>query len=142
MDFLEELIASDGFVALRVVRPKWSLDSLDELRETVSEFQIIDACKPIGLCTKSQVKALQGLLNKRNECAHPSDYYPALNDTLGFISEVLQRIESLRNKKPALANRSSSGSSAARGPSVTGKFRHQSSRPRHAKDRGPNTSTP
>ena len=95
MDFLEEKLASDGMKKLKAVRPKWSYDSMEDLREGVSEYQIIEAAKPVGLCTKNQVKALHGLLNKRNECAHPSDYYPGLNETLGYASELLQRIQQL-----------------------------------------------
>jgi hypothetical protein len=51
-----------------------------------------------GLCEKSERKALLGVLNKRNECAHPSDFYPGLNESLGYFSELLKRIETLRKK--------------------------------------------
>jgi hypothetical protein len=44
------------------------------------------------------MKALLGLLNKRNQCAHPSSYFPALNETLGFVSDVLQYIRLLGAK--------------------------------------------
>jgi hypothetical protein len=98
MDFLEEKLGSDGFVKLRSVRTKWVFASVEELRETVVEYQIIDAARDVGLCEKSEAKALQGLLNKRNECAHPSDFYPGLNESLGYFSEVLKRIETLRKK--------------------------------------------
>ncbi len=57
---------------------------------------MIEAARDVGLCRKNEVKALLGLLNKRNECAHPSDFYPGLNHTLGFVSELLQRIERLQ----------------------------------------------
>jgi hypothetical protein len=100
MDFLEELIASDGFVALGAVRPHWALGSIEELRESVTEYQVVDVCKLIHLCSKNEVKALHGLLNKRNECAHPSNYYPALNDTLGYVQEILTRIQTLRTRSP------------------------------------------
>jgi hypothetical protein len=64
----------------------------------VSEFQLIEASRDLGLAGKNEMKGLHGLLNKRNECAHPSNYYPGLNDTLGFISEVLMRIKNLQPK--------------------------------------------
>jgi hypothetical protein len=96
MDFLEERLASDSLKKLRGARPKWSIKSMEELREYVSEHQLIDAARDVGLCRKNEVKALLGLLNKRTECAHPSDFYPGLNDTLGFVSELLQRIETLQ----------------------------------------------
>jgi hypothetical protein len=50
------------------------------------------------ISTKTQKKALHGLLNKRNECAHPSDFYPELNETLGYISELFQRIMQMQPK--------------------------------------------
>ena len=98
MDYLEEKIASDNFMKLQKVRPKWSVKSIEDLREKVPEHQLVEACKDIGLCSKNQTKALLGLLNKRNECAHPSDYFPGLNEALGFISELLHRIEILQPK--------------------------------------------
>lgn len=97
MDFLEQKIASDRFKELHSTYPAWSkYKTVEDLREYVSEYQIIEAARNIGLCTKSQTKALHGLLNKRNECAHPSKYYPQLNESLGYTSELLQRIGQLQ----------------------------------------------
>jgi hypothetical protein len=98
IDFLEAKLGSDGFVKLRAQRPKWQFGNVIELRETVVEYQIIDAAWDVGLCEKSEAKALQGLLNKRNECAHPSEFYPGINEAVGYFSEILQRIETLRRK--------------------------------------------
>ncbi len=98
MDFLEEKFQSDGLVKLRAARTAWKGTNIEEMREYVNEYQLVDASQALGLSTKNEVKALQGLLNKRNECAHPSNYYPQLNDTLGYISEVLQRITTLQPK--------------------------------------------
>jgi hypothetical protein len=98
MDFLEEKLGSDGFVKLHAARPHWTFTTAEELRETIVEHQIVEATMPVGLCVKSQMKALLGLLNKRNECAHPSDFYPGLNESLGYFSELLKRIETLRKK--------------------------------------------
>lgn len=95
MDFLEEKLASDGFVKLRALRPAWKTGSVEELRESVVEQQLIEAARDLRLCGKTECKALLGLLNKRNECAHPSDYFPSLNESLGYLSEVLQRIGQL-----------------------------------------------
>lgn len=91
MDFLEEKLGSDGFNKLNNARPKWNIAALDQLRETHAEYQIIDAAREAGLCTKSMAKCLHGLLSKRNECAHPSDYSPGLNETLGYVSELISR---------------------------------------------------
>jgi hypothetical protein len=98
MDFLEEKLASDGFLALRSARPSWKFGTVEDLRESQTEHAIIEACKEVGLCAKSEMKALLGLLNKRNECAHPSDYFPGLNETLGYFSELFQRIGGLRTR--------------------------------------------
>ena len=99
MDFLEQKLASDGLKKLRTIRPKWKAATTEELREYAVEFQIIEAARDLGLCTKTEAKGLHGLLNKRNECAHPSNFFPLLNESLGYISEILQRIEQIRKRK-------------------------------------------
>lgn len=98
MDYLEEKIISDNFNKLRKVRPNWPTKTIEDLREHVPEYQIVEASKDMALCSRNETKALLGLLNKRNECAHPSNYSPDLNESLGFISEVLHRIEMLQHK--------------------------------------------
>lgn len=99
MDFLEEKLAPGGFKSLHSIRQKWKFKTIDELRENVPEYQIIVACKDLGLFTKTEMKSIVGLLNKRNECAHPSSYSPGLNESLGYISDLIHRIEILKNKK-------------------------------------------
>jgi hypothetical protein len=101
MDFFEHKVTEDGFVKLHAAYPAWSSHkTLDELRENVVEFQLIEAAhKKLSLCTKAEMKALHGMLSKRNECAHPSNYYPGLNESLGYISELLNRLE-LIQKRP------------------------------------------
>jgi hypothetical protein len=98
MDFLEEKLASDGLVKLRALRPAWKVASVEELRENVVEFQLLEAARDLGLLGKNETKALQGLLSKRNECAHPSGYFPSMNETLGYVTEVLNRIGTLNGK--------------------------------------------
>ncbi len=99
MDFLEEKLSYRNIRKLHLTYPNWKFNSVEELRETITEHQIIEATRTVGLCEKSQTKALLGLLNKRNECAHPSNFYPALNETLGYISEIFQRIKTIQSKK-------------------------------------------
>lgn len=99
MDFLEEKISSDGFIQLRISRPNWKFNSVEDIRELHSEYSIIEATRDVGICSKSEMKALHGLLNKRNECAHPTDFFPGLNETLGYISELLKRIQVIQPKK-------------------------------------------
>lgn len=100
IDFLEDLIV-ENIELLKEKRPNWKVSSKEELREKYPEFQIIEAAKDMKILTKSEMKALHGLLSKRNECAHPSEYFPDLNETLGYISELLNRIGKIneRNSK-------------------------------------------
>lgn len=98
MDFLEEKVAEDGFLSLSKIRTNWKVKSIDDLRDVGSDFQILEAVRDLGFCTKTEEKALKGLLNKRNECAHPTDYFPNLNESLGYISEVLKRISTFQKR--------------------------------------------
>ncbi len=98
MDFLEEKLASDGLLKVRALRPTWKAASVEELRDNVVEFQLLEAARDLGLFGKTETKALQGLLSKRNECAHPSKYFPSMNETLGYVTEVLSRIGTLHPK--------------------------------------------
>lgn len=96
MDFLQEKLSADGLVRVHQKRPNWiKWTSLEDLRENVTEFQMLDAAREVRLLTKSETKALQGLLSKRNECAHPSGYKPGLNEALGYVSELLNRIPTI-----------------------------------------------
>jgi hypothetical protein len=99
MDFLEERLGSDGLVKLRAMRANWKASSIEELRENVVEYQLIDVARDLGLCGKAEAKALHGMLSKRNECAHPSGYFPGLNETLGYVSELLNRIGQIQPRK-------------------------------------------
>ena len=42
MDFLEEKLAEDGLKKVRQTRPKWKASSIEELRENVPEYQLIE----------------------------------------------------------------------------------------------------
>ena len=97
VDFLHSYLGGDGFDALRKARSNWSIKSVDDLREH-ADHQVIEAAKEAGFYNKTVMKALHGLLNKRNECAHPSGYFPDFNETLGYLSEVFQRIEFLQKR--------------------------------------------
>jgi hypothetical protein len=57
---------------------------------------VIEAGKDAGAYSKTTMKALHGLLNRRNECAHPSEYFPDLNEALGYIGELFKRIKQLQ----------------------------------------------
>lgn len=98
IDFFETILASDNFEKLRKVRPNWNVYSLDELREKVPEFQIIEACKDLKLINKNEMRILHGFLSKRNLCAHPSDFFPDYNQTLGYVADILNMIKNVQNK--------------------------------------------
>jgi hypothetical protein len=99
MDFLEQKMASDGLVKLRAARTKWPQNStIEELREQFPEHQIIEAARDVGLVSKSGAKSLLGMLSKRNECAHPSNYRPDMNVCLGYVSDVIVRIDEISQK--------------------------------------------
>ena len=101
MDFYEGILASDGLVALRKARLKWNrVSSIEELREYQPEYALLDLAQPLGLTTKNEMKNLQSLLNKRNQCAHPSSFTPDLNTTLGYVSEILQQFTLLDGRSP------------------------------------------
>jgi hypothetical protein len=97
VDFLHNHLAGHGLAALKGIRPKWTVTTAEDLREH-ADHQVIEAGKAAGLYPKSVMKALHGLLNKRNESAHPSEYFPDFNETLGYVSELFQRIAYLQNK--------------------------------------------
>lgn len=56
----------------------------------------------MGALSKPESKALFGMLSKRNECAHPGDYFPSFNETLGYITEIMVRLRKLQDKYPNL----------------------------------------
>jgi hypothetical protein len=95
IDFLHEFFIPQHLQALKSNGPNWNLAAPEDLREH-SEYQVIEAGKTVGVYNKSMMKALHGLLNKRNECAHPTGYFPDLNEALGFIGELFKRIKQLQ----------------------------------------------
>lgn len=99
IDFLVEKLATNQFEKLHNAMPNWKFDTTIELCENYSDFAIIEASYATKLWSKGEKKVVQGLLSKRNECAHPSDYFPELNETLGYISELLKRIKMIQSRQ-------------------------------------------
>lgn len=101
IDFLGEKLSSDGFIKVGSLRTKWpAFASLEEFREYANEFDQIVLARELKLLTKAEAKILHGMLSKRNECAHPGSYRPDLNETLGYVSELINRIGVLLPKTP------------------------------------------
>lgn len=99
-DCLQTLVASDNFTALNLARPKWGVTSLDQLSESHTEHALIEAMSAMKMISKAESKALFGMLSKRNECAHPGDHFPTLNESLGYISEIFSRLEKMLRRYP------------------------------------------
>ncbi len=96
VDCLETLLASDGLVKLHACYQAWSRHkTLEDLREHIGEFQLIEAARELGFITKGEMNIIHGALAKRNKCAHPSAFTPGYNDTLGFCTEMIDWIEKL-----------------------------------------------
>jgi hypothetical protein len=99
-DYLHEVAARDGFIAVNVARPTWKIVSIEDLRERFTDHSVIEAMEVAKLITKSEKKAFHGLLTRRNESAHPSDFYPEVNQSLGYLAEVISRLEHLKKRYP------------------------------------------
>lgn len=101
MDFIEDKLASDNLVTVHSKRPAWAKHkSIDDIKENVSEYQLVEVAKDAKVITKAEMKALHGLLSKRNECAHPTGYKPKLSEAVGFIAELLNRIPTIDQRSP------------------------------------------
>lgn len=99
IDLIDSILASDDFRKLKQARPKWNFSSLEELREEVPEYQIVEVCKELELVNRSEMRVLHGLLGKRNLCAHPSDFFPDYNQTLGYMADILKMIKNVQNRQ-------------------------------------------
>lgn len=67
MDYLEQKLTSDGLKKIHSAYPAWAkYTTILDLRENISEYQIIEATRNVSLCTKTQTKALHGLLITRS----------------------------------------------------------------------------
>jgi hypothetical protein len=100
VDYLHEIAARDKFAVLNAARPNWKVISMEDLRERHTDYNFIDALEAAKLISKSEKKAFHGLLSRRNECAHPSEFYPDMNQSLGYLSEIVHRLEALKKRYP------------------------------------------
>ena len=98
IDFFHNKLAEDNLSKLKTVRSNWKVTEVEDLRDQ-SDFQLIEASADMKYLKKTEKKALLGLLNSRNECAHPGDYYPGLNESLGYLSALIARVKILKPRK-------------------------------------------
>lgn len=94
VDFLHNFLMDKYLVPLQAARSGWTITVAEDLRE-YSDFQVIEAGKAAGAYKNTMMRTLHGFLGQRNECAHPSDYFPDLNSTLGYVSDLIDRIKRL-----------------------------------------------
>lgn len=100
IDYLHNYLWDRYEAELRQERSKWNLQSAEDLRDH-ADFQVIETGKVVKAYSNTLMKALHGSLNTRNECAHPSEYYPDLNDALGYVSGLSKRVAHLQAKASA-----------------------------------------
>lgn len=88
IDYLEERLLEKAF------------PDKDEtwLRENYTDHRIIEQCRVNGLIMKQEEPSVKGLLSVRNECAHPTGFFPDLNESLGYVSAIITRILALNNR--------------------------------------------
>ncbi len=98
IDFVADKLGEDGYIKINSIK-NWKLNNADDLRDKVADYLILGCLEEIGLINKPELRSLRGLLAKRNECGHPSNYKPGLNETLGYTTELLSRIDLLQQKK-------------------------------------------
>ena len=96
-DLLLELAVKESALVL-AKRTRWSYTDKTSLSETVGDHAIIEALKEVSILTKGEMKSLHGLLHRRNECAHPSSYFPGPNEALGYIDEAMKFCTLLNSK--------------------------------------------
>lgn len=84
--------------SIQAVRPKWKCSDRQTLCEDQGDYAIISALKEAKCISKADMKSLHGLLHQRNQCAHPSDYFPTPNQALGYIDAVISEAGKLLKK--------------------------------------------
>jgi hypothetical protein len=99
MDYLESTTIKYKLEEIHASYPKWgSISSAQDLRESQNDHNIIEAAATVKVLRKSEKKVLHGHLAKRNECAHPGAHQPSLNESIGYVDELLRRIATINNR--------------------------------------------
>ncbi len=91
-------VTVDQLEAVKDAREKWKFTDKTSLAEEHGDFAITEALKAAKVITKSEMKTLQGLLHRRNQCAHRSDVFPTANEALGYIDEAIPSAEVLLSR--------------------------------------------
>jgi len=96
IDFVHERLGTN-LGRCKSARPKWKLGTIEDFRDQ-ADYQVIELAYEIGALRKNEMKAFHGHLNTRNECAHPEDVYPGLNQALGYIDDLFKRLNTLKKR--------------------------------------------
>jgi len=78
---------------------EWAFASREDLVDKKADYAIIEVMRDCRFYAKPEMKSLHGLLSKRNECAHPTNYEPEFSETIGYVSELLNRIMKFEKKR-------------------------------------------
>lgn len=106
MEYVHSLLESESFSPkVRAVRKNWS-DCRDFRGFT--DHQVLEAAGEVSLLNKNEVRITHGWLSQRHECAHPGRRSPDTNAGLGFVANLLGRIEDLEKRAPTVLSRVSS----------------------------------
>lgn len=72
--------------------------TFEEVGNEFNDNRLIEQLRTNKLIDKQAEKLLKGNLATRDEFAHPSPYDPDLNQTLGYMSQILTRMSYLKSK--------------------------------------------
>ena len=84
-------MANDDFEALRRVRPNWAVTSVEDLAMRTPGRTLIDLLVELSLVDADQEFALAELLQRRNDCAHPTSFVPTRAQTADYLDDILDR---------------------------------------------------
>lgn len=71
----------------------------EDLRSEFNDYRLIEQLRVKKIIDKGQEKILKGYLATRDEAAHPSELEPDYDQSVGYISQLIARIEYLKKKK-------------------------------------------
>ena len=81
-------MASDDFRALRSVRPKWDELSIPDVAMRTAGRTLIDLLVELKLIGGDQEFRLAELMQRRNDCAHPTAFNPSYEETRNYLDEI------------------------------------------------------
>ncbi|MRJ77557.1 hypothetical protein GEV29_13510 [Aeromicrobium sp. SMF47] len=83
------ILAADEFGAVRAVRPSWKGTTVEDLSMHTSGELLLEMLSQLGLVDLAEVDDLGILLQRRDDCAHPTFYTPTSEETVVYVAEVV-----------------------------------------------------